>query len=214
MRSKTAIEIYAYWDALRGHRDVPSRSQIEPGQIRNILSDLFILEKTPRGDIRFRLAGTRICSLFARELRGSTFDALWLASQTGRLARIAEQVMTEKTPVVLSASSLAGTADRLPTEIILLPLRSPDGVVDRIIGALVPQSRPLWLEATPVNYLDLEGIRVLDIEKTNLFLQNRPDNPLPAARAQSLRNPMGDQGIASAIRRVPHLRVFEGGRND
>ena len=70
MRSKTTIEIYAYWDELRGHRDVPTRSQIEPAHIRNILADLFILEKTPHGDIRFRLAGTRVCALFARELRG------------------------------------------------------------------------------------------------------------------------------------------------
>lgn len=210
MRSKAAIEIYAYWDELRGHREVPARSQIEPAHIRNILADLFILEKTPRGDVRFRLAGTRICSLFARELRGSAFDALWLAEQTGRLARIADDVMTQKAPVVLSASSLAGSADRLPTEIILLPLRSPDGAVDRIIGALVPLARPLWLEGTPVNYLDLDGMRVLDIEKTNLFFQNRPERkPLPAATPH-----LADHGIAGAIRRVLHLRVFEGGRQD
>jgi hypothetical protein len=214
MRSKTAIEIYAYWDELRGHRDVPARSQIEPAHIRNILADLFILEKTPRGDIRFRLAGTRICALFARELRGSTFDALWLAEQTGRLSRVAADVMRQKTPVVLSAEALAGTADRLPTEIILLPLRSPDGNVDRIIGALVPLARPHWLEATPVNYLDLDGIRVLDIEKTNLFLQNRPEKPLPASRQPVGRLPVGDHSLAGAIRRVLHLRVFEGGRRD
>ncbi|URK87942.1 PAS domain-containing protein [Rhizobium sp. RCAM05350] len=82
MRSKTAIEIYAYWDELRGHREVPSRSQIEPAHIRNILADLFILEKTPRGDIRFRLAGTRICALFART---AWVDIRWaLACRTNR----------------------------------------------------------------------------------------------------------------------------------
>jgi hypothetical protein len=209
MRSKTAIEIYAYWDELRGHRDVPSRSQIEPAHIRNILADLFILEKVPNGDIRFRLAGTRICALFSRELRGTTFDALWLGEQTGRARRLAGEVMQHKTPVVLSAAALAGTADRLPTEIILLPLRSPDGSVDRIIGSLVPLSRPHWLEATPVNFLDLSGIRVLDIEKTTLFLQNRPEIPLPATPPHTAH-----PSIAGAIRRVLHLRVFEGGRQD
>ncbi|KQT03882.1 MULTISPECIES: PAS domain-containing protein [unclassified Rhizobium] len=209
MRSKTAIEIYAYWDELRGHRDVPSRNQIEPAHIRNILADLFILEKSANGDIRFRLAGTRICALFARELRGSTFDALWLGEQTGRLRRVASEVMQHKSPVVLSASALAGSADRLPTEIILLPLRSPDGGVDRIIGSLVPLTRPLWLEATPVNFLDLDGIRVLDVEKTSLFLQNRPEIPLPSRQPN-----VANQSLAGAIRRVLHLRVFEGGRRD
>ncbi|WP_438748883.1 PAS domain-containing protein [Pararhizobium sp. O133] len=209
MRSKTAIEIYAYWDELRGHREVPSRNQIEPAHIRNILADLFILEKAANGDVRFRLAGTRICALFARELRSTTFDALWLGEQTARLRRVANEVMQHKSPVVLSASALASTADRLPTEIILLPLRSPDGDIDRIIGALVPLTRPLWIEATPVNFLDLDGIRVLDVEKTSLFLQNRPEIPLPARQPA-----MTNQGLAGTIRRVLHLRVFEGGRQD
>lgn len=209
MRSKTTIEVYAYWDELRGHRDVPARGQIEPADIRHILPDLFILEKTPRGEIRFRLAGTRICALFARELRGTRFDALWLGEQTTRLERIASDVMARKAPVVLTAAAIAGTADDLPTELVLLPLKSPDGSVDRIIGALVPLSRPHWLGATPVNFLDLGGIRVLDVEKTSPFLQNRPEIPLPA-------NPrsVADNGLAGAIRRVLHLRVLEGGRRD
>ena len=117
--------------------------------------------------------------------------------------------MQHKSPVVLSASALAGSADRLPTEIILLPLRSPDGGVDRIIGSLVPLTRPLWLEATPVNFLDLDGIRVLDVEKTSLFLQNRPEIPLPSRQPN-----VANQSLAGAIRRVLHLRVFEGGRRD
>jgi hypothetical protein len=209
MRSKTTIEVYAYWDELRGHRDVPARGQIEPADIRHILPDLFILEKTPRGEIRFRLAGTRICALFARELRGTRFDALWLGEQTTRLERIASDVMARRAPVVLTAAAIAGTVDDLPTELVLLPLKSPDGSVDRIIGALVPLSRPHWLGATPVNFLDLGGIRVLDIEKASPFLQNRPEIPLPA-------NPrsVADNGLAGAIRRVLHLRVLEGGRRD
>lgn len=209
MRSKTTIEIYAYWDELRGHRDVPARGQIEPAHIRHILPDLFILEKTPRGEIRFRLAGTRICALFARELRGSRFDALWLGEQTARLERIAADVMAQKAPVVLTAAAIAGAADHLPTELVLLPLKSPDGSVDRLIGALVPLVRPHWLGATPVNFLDLGEIRVLDIEKTSLFLQSRPAISRPANP-----HPVADNGIAGAIRRVLHLRVFEGGRRD
>lgn len=209
MRSKTTIEIYSYWDELRGHRDVPARGQIEPAHIRHILPDLFILEKTPPGEIRFRLAGTRICALFARELRGSRFDALWLGEQTARLERIAGDVMTQKAPVVLTAAAIAGAADHLPTELVLLPLKSPDGSVDRLIGALVPLARPHWLGATPVNFLDLGEIRVLDIEKTSLFLQNRPAISLPANP-----RPVADNRIAGAIRRVLHLRVFEGGRRD
>ncbi|OJF89692.1 PAS domain-containing protein [Pararhizobium antarcticum] len=209
MRSKTTADIYSYWDTLRGHRDVPGRAQIEPADIRHILPDLFILESKPEKGIRFRLAGTHICALFARELRGSAFDALWLADQTSRMSRIAAEVMKRRTPVILSATALAGARERLPIEVILLPLRSPDGAVDRVIGAIAPLSRPHWLNATPLNYLDLSGIRVLDTAKTNVFLQNRPEIPVPPVAGRHRQD-----GIGNAIRRVLHLRVFEGGRQD
>ena len=208
MRSKTIIELYAYWDELRGRRDVPDRGQIEPSHIRTILADLFILEKTPGADIRFRLAGTRICALFQRELRGSAFDALWRGEQTGRVAGLAAEVMAQKIPVVLSAAALTAHGDQVGTEIVLLPLKSPDGKVDRIVGALAPLSKPHWLEATPVNYLVLGDIRALDVGKPGLLRQGRPEKDLtPASRVP-------DRTISGAIRRVLHLSVLEGGRRD
>lgn len=209
MRTKTAIEIYAYWDELRGHRDVPLRAQVEPAHIRNILADLFILEKNPAGDIRFRLAGTRMCSLFVRELRGATFDSLWLGDQTARLNRIADEVMKTMSPAVMSGAALTAAGERLMTELVLLPLRSSEGVVDRIIGALAPLSRPTWIGVTPVNYLELQGIRMLDIAKTNLFLQNRPEVRLPSPPKSTV-----EVRVSNAIRRVLHLQVLEGGRQD
>jgi hypothetical protein len=123
MRSKTIIDLYAYWDELRGRRDVPDRGQIEPAHIRTLLAELFILERTPRAGIRFRLAGTRICALFQRELRGSAFDALWRGEQIGRIASLAADVMAQKMPVVLCASALAANGDQVGTEIILLPMK-------------------------------------------------------------------------------------------
>lgn len=207
MRSKTAIEIFSYWNALRGKNEVPSRDQVEPAHIRTLLSDLLILEQRPDGETRFRLAGTRICALFARELRGSRFDALWTGEQARKIDRLLNDVLREKLPVVLSAVALAGRADRLPTEIVLLPLSSGEGRVDRVLGAIVPLSRPLWLDATPVSYLDLTGIRVLDVTTAEPFLQSRPEIRLPPIPPRPEL-----QGLGGALRRVLHLKVFEGGR--
>lgn len=206
MRNKTTIDIFAYWDALRRGRDVPNRSDIDPSQVRHILADLFILEMTDAGEIRFRLAGTRICALFARELRGSRFDSIWRGEQTAQLAEIAAHVMATTTPVVMSAAANIGTSDRLPAELVLLPLRSPDGGVDRIIGSLTPLSRPAWLEATPVNFLDLKGVRQLELPSSP---PGQPRDPTGA------KPPVPTQGaITGALRRVLHLRVLEGGRRD
>ncbi len=207
MRSKSAIEIFSYWNELRGHDEAPSRDQIEPAHIRTLLADLFILEYQANDEIRFRLAGTRICALFSRELRGSRFDAAWRGEQAGRIDRILRDVLAQRLPVTLSAMALAGQSERLPSEVVLLPLRSSQGKIDRVLGALVPLSRPLWLDATPVNYLDLTGVRVLDVTKAAPFLQSRPEISLPPLPPRPEL-----QGLATALRRGLHLRVFEGGK--
>ena len=47
MKHPTSRQLHAYWDRLRGERAAPERSEIEPGEIRNLLADSFILETDP-----------------------------------------------------------------------------------------------------------------------------------------------------------------------
>ena len=81
MKHSASRELYTYWDDRRGQRSAPERSDIEPGAIRHVLSDSFILAA---GDTAtgcpFRLAGTRVCALFGRELKGESFVELWDAA--------------------------------------------------------------------------------------------------------------------------------------
>ncbi|MGO8484754.1 PAS domain-containing protein, partial [Rhizobium leguminosarum] len=61
MRVQTTIEIFDYWNRIRGAADAPLKSQVEPSAVPHLLQSLFILERREGGDIGFRLAGTRIC---------------------------------------------------------------------------------------------------------------------------------------------------------
>src|SRR4051794_37663355 len=69
MKHAASRMLYAYWDGARGERAAPERSEIEPGAIRHILADTFI-QIGAHGAAEFRLAGTRLCAPFGRELRG------------------------------------------------------------------------------------------------------------------------------------------------
>ena len=77
MQTKAATALYDYWTRQRGEQALPLRSSIEPADIAPILPDVFILEHSRLHDPRFRLAGTRLCAQFARELKGTDFDALF-----------------------------------------------------------------------------------------------------------------------------------------
>lgn len=77
MRQASSRDLFAYWNVLRGTRNAPDRSEIDPGAIRVSLPDVFLLGFDPARSFPFRLAGMAVCALFGRELRDSPFTALW-----------------------------------------------------------------------------------------------------------------------------------------
>ena len=77
MKHQVTRELYTYWDSLRCGRTAPERSDIDPAAIHTILGDTFILEYNDEDSQTFRLAGTRLCGSFCRELKGRNFLDLW-----------------------------------------------------------------------------------------------------------------------------------------
>ena len=80
MKHLTSRELYDYWNRVRRGRPAPRRNEIEPGDIRRILADTFILEAAGRDRFPIRLAGTRMCGMYCREIKGGNFLDLWTAS--------------------------------------------------------------------------------------------------------------------------------------
>jgi hypothetical protein len=69
MKHVSTRTLFDYWNRRRGRRRALARSDIDPGDIRSALGDTFLLAADFVDEIRFRLAGTRICTLFAREIK-------------------------------------------------------------------------------------------------------------------------------------------------
>jgi hypothetical protein len=72
MRHFASRQLFAHWNEQRGVRAVPERGDIEPGAMRNCAGDIFIVGFDAGEVPRFRLAGTRVCALFGRELKDET----------------------------------------------------------------------------------------------------------------------------------------------
>jgi hypothetical protein len=157
----TSQELHAYWSLLRGARSAPERSEIDPGAIRGVLADTFILEVDGSERYAIRISGTRTNSLFAHELKGSSFIDLWQASDRREIARMLGSVAEEATAMVAGVSSNPRSAPPLDLELILLPLRHHGRTRARILGALSPASLPSWIGLFPAGDLSLLSLRVL-----------------------------------------------------
>ena len=105
MKQASSRELYGYWIARRGSRPAPERGEIEPSAIRKALGDVFILEFDRHLGHPFRLAGTRVCALFGRELRDQPFLDLWDADSRTALTDLMATVGEETAGVVASANA-------------------------------------------------------------------------------------------------------------
>ena len=162
MKQASSRELFGYWTARRGTRPAPERGEIEPSAIRRALGDVFILQFDRRAGHPFRLAGTRVCALFGRELKNEPFLDLWDEDTRAPLAQLLTVVADETTGVVAAATGRTAQGWSQDLELMLLPLAHRGNTHARMIGALGPLAAPFWLGAAHLGALTLGSVRHLD----------------------------------------------------
>ncbi len=164
MKHPSIRELFEYWNARRGGRPAPERAEIEPAAIRRVLADTFILSFDPAAGHPFRIAGTRVCALFNRELKGEAFLDLWSIESRRDIRDLLMIVADESVGVAASASGMSAaqaglrsvrTADSVRLELVLLPLSHHGRTDARFLGALAPSEPPPWLGTSPLAGLTL-----------------------------------------------------------
>jgi hypothetical protein len=162
MKNPSTRELFAYWDERRGGRLAPERGDIEPGAIRRVLGDSFILSFDRSVDHPFRLAGTRVCAIFGRELKGEPFVHLWDSADQAQIRDIITIAADEMTGVVAGAVAKCANGESTEFELLLLPLLRQEQTQVRLLGSMSPIKSPFWLGRHPVASLTLGALRHLD----------------------------------------------------
>jgi hypothetical protein len=159
MKHAASRQLYAYWDERRGKRAAPERAEIQPGAIRQVLSDAFILSIDSGAGHPFRLAGTRVCALFSRELKSEPFIGLWAAATQPTIAELVAILDSEQVGTVAAVTAQNTHGESIDLELLLLPLSSTRPNLARTIGILVPLEIPHWLGSVPIGPLSLGSRR-------------------------------------------------------
>ena len=210
MNQNGSITLFQYWNRLRDGRPAPKRSEVEPADIKSLLADTFILEKDTRGQAVFRLAGTRLCAYYGRELKGFSFPSLWREKDQRLVSRLIHGVFDQKSVVLITFEGFSRSGRSNRFELLALPL---DGGVEspRCLGVISAVEKPFWLGADPITDALIDSIRVVDPEKE--LLNNRPAINVPSLVPDELEAPETISALGR-VRRIRHLVVFDGGRED
>ncbi len=168
MKHDSTRAVFDYWNDRRGNRPAPERADIDPAAIRHALGDTFMLATDFVDMLRFRLAGTRVCALFCREIKGEEFQSLWNDASAGAIADLIEVVNAEKVGAVAGVTGRTEDGADIDLEFLLLPLAHSGHARIRGLGVLVPVIPPYWLGEKPVVALELGTLRHIgaDFENT------------------------------------------------
>ena len=132
-------QIEAYWTALRENGGIPMRSQIDPRGMSTTLEYTLILERIAPGMARFRIAGQHLCALAGMEVRGMPLTAFFTPVARPEVSATLEHIFD--TPAVaeldLKGEVARTGAPSVSARMLMLPLRSDFGRVDRILGAMM-----------------------------------------------------------------------------
>jgi hypothetical protein len=220
MKNDATIELFMYWNRLRGNRYAPARTEIEPADIRRMLADTFILERDARGQSVFRLAGTRVCAIYGRELKNYSFASLFGPHDLTLVRKLVNSAFDEKIICVIGFEGRSAEGRGCSFEAILLPLQGGNESA-RLFGAIIPEEKPFWLGADLILDNNITTVKVVDPDKEYLYLNNRPGVIVPPLAPSSAnfsdcrgmsRN--GTEDIThNGNKRVRHLTVISGGRN-
>ena len=208
MRHPKTKSLYRYWlelfaDTAGGRRALPERNAIEPGAIRNLLGDVFILDGAS-GISRYRIAGTRLCALHGRELRGEAFDTAFDAPDRAGTRTWSGAFGREGCAVLLSSEATSARGERVTLETLLLPLAHEGRDDLRALGITTPAETHEWIGMVPIVQQQVRAARLIRPWEDNVFLANYPFTLPETATAERRHTPPS--------RAVGHLRVIQGGR--
>jgi hypothetical protein len=140
MKHPSSRKFFAYWDDRRGAERAPDRSDIEPGPMRELLGDIFVLGYDHDDGSPFRVAGTRVCALLGRDLKGQDFSALFTPGSRREIGELIGIVAEELLAIVAGVTARAEDGSPVNLELLLLPFNTRPHAPLSLSGLLVPLS--------------------------------------------------------------------------
>lgn len=206
MKHPNTRALFDYWLEVKGDRLTPYRSELDPRAISQLLDSTFILENLGDGNVRFRLAGTRLCDKFGMELSGMSALAPWIENSRAEMRLLLDRVVAEPCVAQVACTATTRAGFLIEAEFAFMPIRSDFGDVSRILGCaydLEPKGRITSLGEPPrfaidsITFLPVDPGMNVDISDSNA--------PLPG---------FGEPGSGFSGKPVgaqPALRAIEGG---
>ena len=139
-------QVFAYWSSLRADGRLPSRAQLDPHHLKQLLPTVSLIDVVrENGVVRYRqrLAGTGLYSVYGREITGRSLEEVYPGEEAGYWREQLDKVVAEGRPTVGCQTVRARPGGACSILWIRLPLASDGRSVDMILGYDTPMGAPV-----------------------------------------------------------------------
>jgi hypothetical protein len=134
------LTLHAYWSAKRGQRAMPSRADLDPGDLKALLPHILLIDVVEGGaDFRYRLVGTEIERHIGRTLTGRLISEVLSGEYLDYIRSLHRRAIAEAAPVYSEnnfndgRSGFALIADFKRAYRLMLPLSRDGTVIDMLL---------------------------------------------------------------------------------
>ncbi|MDP6567103.1 MAG: PAS domain-containing protein [Alphaproteobacteria bacterium] len=128
----------AYWNASRSAGGLPSRDDIDPLDIPDLLPWISLIDVVREGArmrFRSRLVGTGVCDRFGRDITGAFADELYDGAYLRRLNEGYGAIVHGRQPQIWRCDVAANDDGRRSYSRVVMPLSSDGETVDMLFAA-------------------------------------------------------------------------------
>jgi hypothetical protein len=162
------LDLCRYWLVKRGGRAMPSRSDLDPGEIPALLPHLMIVDKVD-GRFRWRLVGTSAVLEVGRDPTGTIVGSYDSTPESAAAARaIYERVFTTAHPIFATGEFKVKSGAVINMSLLTLPLSDDGATVNMAVSTLIARidfglaASADWLKGRPVKLRDVVDVAASD----------------------------------------------------
>jgi hypothetical protein len=173
-------QLFRHWEMLRAERACPTREQFEFAEVKGILPDMVVIDRDfLRSSFKYRLAGTRVCTLFSQNLTGHNVLTGWDSFESDVISRHLLTVINQQQPAVVRMRLTTDRDQVIAAELVALPVQMRDSHRIQIIGGLFPFRAAQSLGHAGIVKRELVSARVIWTEHQEPLNPKIPDSAIP-----------------------------------
>jgi len=133
VKSEAIAAAWRYWQSKSETLSIPSRSQIDPLEMRQFLSKVLMIDVESEREFTYRLCGTHVAAINGKDLTGQRASDVNLGASSQQFIEAYQRTIRGREPILFTGHLWWQNREWVGFEQIILPL-STDGIaVDKLM---------------------------------------------------------------------------------